>query len=158
MMRRIPRSRPSSRGFTLVEVLVALVILGVGLVSLIQLFIVAMWSYQKAHYLSIATQHAQYEFERVENFGCNVMKQTPANLLNSAIYDPNAGYTQHYTAGVADGIQIAENDLPSGRCTVIVSPFRSTANTNIIEVTISVTWTGITPTVSPVTIYTLLAK
>ncbi|HEX2950178.1 MAG TPA: prepilin-type N-terminal cleavage/methylation domain-containing protein [Armatimonadota bacterium] len=146
------RHRRVRRGLTLIELLVSCFILAVGLVGLSQLYITAMWSYQKARYMSLATQRAQYELERVENFKFNVM-QNSANLINDSVYPAAAGYS---TLSAGNGVQFSMNDLPNGRGTITVSHFNNQAN--LLRVDIQISWKEPRQTVSPIRISTLLVK
>lgn len=58
------RRRP---GFTLVELLVAIVILSIGLIGLSQLYLSAMWTFEKSRNLAMATGRAQLEYEQLLN-------------------------------------------------------------------------------------------
>jgi prepilin-type N-terminal cleavage/methylation domain-containing protein len=96
--------RHIAQGFTLIELLISALILGVGLAAVAQLYLAASTSFHKAEYLSIATQRAQRELERVENFtftqidtafkaGTLVPDRYPAPNQNETGY-PYNGYYQ----------------------------------------------------------------
>ena len=75
-----PAKRKSSRGFSLVEVMIAITIIGVGVLSLASLFPLAMRKVSRGDLESRATFHAQAKIEE--------LKRTPwVQLVNSAAAD-----------------------------------------------------------------------
>ena len=73
-------ARKSSRGFSLVEVMIAITIIGVGVLSLASLFPLAMRKVTHGDLESRATFHAQAKIEE--------LKRTPwVQLVNSAAAD-----------------------------------------------------------------------
>lgn len=124
------------RAFTLVELLVSMLILALALVSLGQLYVAAMWTTQKARYMSVATQRAQYELEKVRNLGLLQL----ANGPSESSY-PMVEYTHNADAR---GVSFLEPALPDGRGTVSWSnyPPGVAGNKFQLKVDVAVTWAG----------------
>ena len=147
----IRRSR-RSRGLSLVELVVASVIVGVGMVGMCQLYLASMWTYQKAHYMAIATQRAQYELEKTRSVGFAAL--TPDNATSLV---PGSYASGSYTALTSGrGVQFTVADLPSGSGTITITKFRG--YNYLLLATIQITWGGMTKAQSPVSIITLISK
>ncbi|HEY3379323.1 MAG TPA: prepilin-type N-terminal cleavage/methylation domain-containing protein [Armatimonadota bacterium] len=141
----------SRSGFTLVELLISCVILGIGMVALLHLYMVSMWSYQKARYIALATVRAQHELEKAENLKFNVMRDR-ANLIGDSRYQASEGYSELVGR---NGVEFAISALPNGHGTVTVSNFHGHAN--LLQIEIRISWEGPSPTQSPIHMSTLLS-
>jgi len=139
-------------GISLVELLVSVLIVSLGLVALSQLFVSALWTYQKAHYLSIATQQAQYEMEKVRDLG--VLRLM--NGVDTTAYPP-AVYTAN---GTNNGVTFQVPTLPGGAGSVLWTPYPAGATNNqyLQQVVIAITWTGARRAKSVVNVTTLVTN
>ncbi|MHB9025138.1 MAG: type II secretion system protein [Armatimonadota bacterium] len=149
--------RPARRsGFSLVELLVSVVILGIGLVALIQLYMGALWSYQKGRYLSLATQRAQLEYEKVQNLGFYGLDNGPTDF--TYLRTQSGGEYTWLTA--SPGVSFTVNSLPNGRGTVTWQhfPVNGAGSANMLKVDIRILWDGSQKSQSDVRIVTLLAN
>jgi len=150
------RTRATDRrirqGFTLVELLVTLLILGMALISLSQLYLAGMWTTQKARYMSIATKRAQSEIERTQDLGLLILRNGPSEDSY-----PAAEYTYH-----ADGrgVDFQTPPLPDGRGSVTWQfwPPNTAENEYLLKVTTHITWEGSSRSRSVVNVCTLLTN
>lgn|GEM_PF-1975578 len=144
--------RRPRRGFTLVELLVAMLILGLALISLSQLYLAGMWSTQKARYLSIATKRAQSELERAQDLGLLILRNGPSEDSY-----PTAEYTHHDDGR---GVDFLAPPLPNGEGSVTWQfwPPDTDGNEYMLKVTIDVTWEGSRRSRSLVSLSTLLTN
>jgi len=147
-----------SGGFSLIELLVSSVILGLSLVALSQLYMSAMWTYQKARKLSIATNRAQFELEKVDNLGYEGLI-TGVNSGNPTIED--AYFPSEYTyLSSKMGVAFTIPDLPNGQGTVSWQPYPSNTSLSsckILQATIDIQWDGSPKAQSRVHLITLCA-
>lgn len=79
-----PLLRGSNRGFTLVEMMIALVLFGVGMMALAQVLPRGLSVRDKARRMSVASSMAQEEVERLRNLPFN-----HADLAGGIHLDPN---------------------------------------------------------------------
>jgi len=144
------RRRP--RGFTLMELLVALLILSLALISLSQLYLAGMWTVQKARYLSLATQRAQAELERANDLGILSLLNGPSE----ASY-PISEYTWHEDGR---GVDFTEDSLPNSQGTLTWQnwPTGETGSDQLLKVDIILTWKGAARSRSQVHVTTLLTN
>lgn len=116
------------RGVSLVEVLVSVVILGIGLVSVSACLSTALLSNLRANRIAVATEVAQSEIERLRSLG----DLTPySTALNNPL-------------------------LPGGRLTVLAATYNATLK--LTKLTVRVTWTGNRTHQENVTLVTIVAK
>jgi prepilin-type N-terminal cleavage/methylation domain-containing protein len=148
---RLARRRVQ-RGFTLVELLVALLILSMALISLSQLYLAGMWTTQKARYMSIATKRAQSELERVQDLGLLTLRNGPSEDSY-----PSAEYTYHEDWR---GVDFAAAPLPNGEGSVTWRfwPPDTEANEYLLKVDVTITWDGSSRSRSLVSLSTLLTN
>jgi type IV pilus modification protein PilV len=108
----IPR-RKTSRGFSLLEVVISMAILTIGLVSLLGVFGIAMASTQDSQQDMIAKQLANEALESIVTARNTSQKQWSdiQNLADGGIFLP--GYQPLYDAG-ADGIMGTADDYAAG--------------------------------------------
>ncbi|MHB9130065.1 MAG: type IV pilus modification PilV family protein [Armatimonadota bacterium] len=140
------------RGLTIVELLASIAILGIGLVALSQLYLAAMFTYQRSYYMSVATQRAQYEYEKVQNLGFYAL----ANGPSAESYMPG----EYTVLSPGPGVSFNVDQLPKGRGTVTWSrfPANTQGNANQLRVVITVGWTGMKQAASDVQIISLIAN
>jgi prepilin-type N-terminal cleavage/methylation domain-containing protein len=108
----IPR-RKTSRGFSLLEVVISMAILTIGLVSLLGVFGIAMASTQDSQQDMIAKQLANEALESIVTARNTSQKQWSdiQNIADGGIFLP--GYQPLYDAG-ADGIMGTADDYAAG--------------------------------------------
>jgi type II secretory pathway pseudopilin PulG len=103
----------SSRGFTLLEAMISIVILTVGLIALLSAFAAALGSTQNVHLDSIARQKAAEALESI--FTARQTAQISyAQVANTTAVPPGiftAGWTPLTSAG-PDGLDGTADDLP----------------------------------------------
>ncbi|MHB9025542.1 MAG: type IV pilus modification PilV family protein [Armatimonadota bacterium] len=145
------RRRSKSRGFTLVELLVSSVILAIGFIALSQLYLASMWTYWKAHYLSVATERAQQEIEYAQRLKFPALDTANANSLATYYLEP--GYTALDTGR---GVHFYERKLPSGEGTLTVTNYNTYSY--LLKVTVEVNWLGPPQGQSKIKISTLISK
>lgn len=152
-MRATTRFGMRRRGFTIVELLVSLVILGVGLIGLLQLYMAATVTYQKGRCLSLATGRVQQELEKVHHLGYTGLMTNP--LIHNTRY-PASEYT---ALTGARGVQFDMAALPNGHGTITIGDLMEdgAAVPNIAVVTLEITWDGVPAAQSKVVITTMKA-
>lgn len=69
--------RQRERGFSLIELVVALGLLGVGLIGVVRLFPVGLRASKRSEVISKATLLAQQQLEEVKTFGFDALIATP---------------------------------------------------------------------------------
>jgi len=120
----------------LIELLVSLVVLGVGMIGLSKMYVAGMTIYLKSKYTAVVAQRLQYELDQAESLHFNVLEDA-ANLIDVAKYPAADGYSELPTA---NGVQFDVPDLPRGHGTVTVSHYREMDS--ILLVTIQISWNG----------------
>src|SRR6267154_2502265 len=105
--------RKTSRGFSLLEVVISMAILTIGLVSLLGVFGIAMASTQDSQQDMIAKQLANEALESIVTARNTSQKQWSdiQNIADGGIFLP--GYQPLYDAG-ADGIMGTADDYAAG--------------------------------------------
>jgi len=116
--RRLARRRPVRRGVTLIELMVTIVLLGVGLVGVSSMFIVGYKNQTHAHFTSVAADVANRKVERLRSAGLN-------SIDNVTFPSP-----------------FAVPELPSGQGTIIWEPYPDPTSSNQLLATVSITWGG----------------
>lgn len=152
-----PLRRQRSAGFSLIELLVSTLILGVALVACSQLCLTGMYTYQKARSISVATQRAQYEQEKLQNLPFNIIAtalDADSCKLVPSLY-PASTY-QQITNNGQRGVAFTLGDVPDGHGTVMLSHFKGYQH--ILQIDITVWWQGTTPADTPVKITTLITS
>ena len=146
MIQRLCRGRVpcncarSEAGFTIIEVLVAAIILGIGLVGVSSMVYFGVLSHQKSANYTIAGQKAMQEMERIRDSGY-------LGALVDATHFPTASYTivdsstVHFSVpeltGGQGAITIAEDNEAQQ-----INPATGQPYQNMKRVTITVTWGG----------------
>jgi prepilin-type N-terminal cleavage/methylation domain-containing protein len=117
-MKKSKRLRTRLIGMTLVEVLVALMVLSIALLAYLTALQGGNVASQKASYIAIATRAASDQIAL-------------AQLANTSLL--TLGTTTYTVSG-----------LPSGSMTVVLSSNLSSNNGSLVEVDVTVTWSGTT--------------
>ncbi|HEY3376780.1 MAG TPA: prepilin-type N-terminal cleavage/methylation domain-containing protein [Armatimonadota bacterium] len=152
------------RGFTLVELLIAALIVSLGLIALSQLYIAALWTFQKARYTAVAVAYAQKEVETLQYYADTSYPAltTSTTTLSTLYLTPT--YTVTGTSSVYT-VRSSVDGLPSGLCTMTITPdptlLGTTAGKNLAKVTIAVTWSASASSKrgqSPVNVITYVTK
>jgi len=126
------------------------VILSLGLIALSQLYLAGMYTYKKARFMSVATQRAQQELERVHDLKYNGLAY--GTLIDATRFPPD-----EYTAlFFRRGVRFTVDELPQGYGTIVIAKYNG--YTHLLKVTISVKWGGMEQTRSDVVISTLIAN
>ena len=104
------RKRANSRGFTLVEVIISVIVMTVGIVGLLAAFAASLATLQQSREDSIARQEAQQFIEGIyaaRNGGAYANRGVPAfNFFQNQSQDPNGLFK--------DGLQPANQVGPDG--------------------------------------------
>lgn len=140
------------RAFSLVELLAAIGITSIALVAMSQLYIASMWMYERGRNLSIASQRAQYELEKIQNLKFNIMCNSD-DLISDTRYSTLDGYS---ALPDKNGVQFPIPELPGGRGKITVTPFRNYEH--ILEIAIEIYWQSPQKTVTPVKVVTLMTQ
>jgi prepilin-type N-terminal cleavage/methylation domain-containing protein len=147
--------RRSIRGFSLIELLAVVFILGVGLASVSMLFVAGTISSSKARRMNTAVDAAQKQMERVRSAGFS------GCIIDEDVFSSTDGYTIVTRNADATG-QVSFNvpGLPNGQGTVDIAHYDSGAGTypNLKDVTVTVIWTGGAPTAGRTVLRTLIAN
>jgi prepilin-type N-terminal cleavage/methylation domain-containing protein len=149
----MPRRR--SRGFSLIEVMVATFLLGVGLTGVAGLFMSGLYSSRKAERISIAANAAQKEVERLRSAGFS------GCIVDPDIFTSEDGYSileQHENK--TGRIGFAVPDLPNGQGVTEIDYYNSASGyyPNLKDITVTVTWTGGGPTGGSTVLNALIAN
>lgn len=145
---------------TLVEILVAILILGVGIVGLSNLYLATMWTYQKARNLSLATQRAELELENIQRQAATAytaLTDTSKPLIpacySAVIYSalPSGRGVSFKVPGLPGG---------SGKITITTDPFKKNRpeDAKLASASIVITWTGSKRGQSNVSLTTLITN
>jgi len=147
--------RSKTRGFSLVELLVATVILGLGLTSVSMLFVAGIVSGQKAERLSTAVNAVQQQMERLRSAGFS------GCVVDPEIFTPDEGYSIIQANGDGSGvIGFPATDLSNGQGTITIDFYNSTSGyyPNLKQVTVALAWVGGGVTAGSVSMTGLIAN
>ena len=88
------------KGFTLIELMIAMIVLGIGILALIQMQVAAMSGNLSANQMTIATTLAQDEIEQLKRLALSDAALTDTNAGNNAdlTSTPNAASLDHTDA------------------------------------------------------------
>jgi prepilin-type N-terminal cleavage/methylation domain-containing protein len=114
------RRRPvgGRKGISLIELMVTIVLLGIGLVGVSSMFVVGYRTQLHAHFASVATDLAARKLEQMKSAGYNGISETT--------FAP----------------EFAVPELPSGSGTIAYAPYPESTSTNQYLVQVVVTWGG----------------
>lgn len=149
------RARRRIRGFSLIELLAAVFILGVGLTSVSTLFVAGLISTRKAQRVSVALNAAQQQTERLRSAGfsgCSVDPDIWASEDGYTILEQNTDLTGR--------IGFAVPELPNGQGEMAIDFYDSGSGIypNLKTVSVTVTWLGGGPTGGTTVLRTLIAN
>lgn len=147
--------RSKTRGFSLVELLVATVILGLGLTSVSLLFVAGIVSGQKAERLSTAVNAVQQQMERLRSSGFSGCVTDPE------IFTPAEGYSIIQANGDGTGvIGFPVTDLPRSQGTISIAFYDSGSGyyPNLKQVTVALNWVGGGVTAGSISMTSLIAN
>ena len=129
--------------------LVSIVILGIGLVALGELYLASFTTYHKSRLLSLATQYAEHELELMQRLDF-------ATLDTGALIPDCYPEDQYRLLPSGRGVRFAIDALPEGQGTVAFTPYQG--RSNLLRATITITWHWPISSTLQVTITTLLTK
>jgi len=147
--------RSKTRGFSLVELLVATIILGLGLTSVSMLFVAGIISSQKAERLSTAVNAVQQQMERLRSAGFS------GCVVDPEIYTSDEGYSIVQDNGDGTGvIGFSTSDLSNAQGTVTIDLYNSASGyyPNLKQVTVALAWVGGGVTAGSVSMTSLIAN
>ena len=147
--------RSKTRGFSLVELLVATVILGLGLTSVSMLFVAGIVSGQKAERLSTAVNAVQQQMERLRSAGFS------GCVVDPEIFTSDEGYSIIQANGDGSGvIGFPATDLSNGQGTITIDFYNSASGyyPNLKQVTVALAWVGGGVTAGSVSMTGLIAN
>lgn len=137
-MSRTPLRRPASarcRGFSMVEVLVALLVLSIGLLGIAGLQLTSVRANQSAYLRGQAVMLAQQALDRVRSNVGNA-DDYEIQLSGSAPASP----TTQADRDLQSWLQDLARALPSGDGAIEVTPVNAAAPADGSEVSVTVTW------------------
>jgi prepilin-type N-terminal cleavage/methylation domain-containing protein len=142
-------------GFTLLELLVVVVILGIGLTALSGVFVSALVSDMKGERLATATYRAQEELERIRGaeFG--------NALVDSTIFPSSEGYTIiQQNANKTGVVGFSVPGLPGAIGRITIAYYQSPVGIypNLKDIRVTITWGGGRQAQSSVVLGTLLGN
>lgn len=99
---RYPERQPNSTaGFTLIEIMTALVVLAIGLLALAQLQVAAIGGIGSSRQLTVATQLAEGQMDRLMSY------PFPENAVSNINYYPKNALDQPFTAETDAGASVS---------------------------------------------------
>lgn len=147
--------RRSIRGFSLIELLAVVFILGVGLASVSMLFVAGTISSSKSRRMNTAADAAQRQMERLRSAGFS------GCIIDEDVFSSTDGYTIVTQNTDATGqVSFDVSGLPNGHGTIDIAHYDSGAGIypNLKDITVTVTWTGGGPTAGRTVLRTLIAN
>ena len=142
-------------GFSLIELLVVIVILGLGLATIACLFTGAIVTNTKARRINTATERAQQEVEKLRSGGF------ASAVVDSEIFPTAKGYTIiTQNANRTGRIGFAVTGLPGAQGTIDIDYYSNVSGVfpNLKVVTVGVTWQGGSTTPGQVSLQSMLAN
>lgn len=135
------RDRPRIRGISLVECLVAVVVLSIGLVTVIQCLNAALIYNNRANRVAIATARAVALVQEVRSFSVDQYKQyKTAQNGTGGVVVTTSGTTMTVTQPTT-----IPRVLTNGTETITLAQYTgdATINSKVYQVTVDVAWTGV---------------
>ncbi|MEO6065817.1 MAG: type IV pilus modification protein PilV [Lysobacterales bacterium] len=138
LAQRAPRIRPSTQGFSLIEVLVALLVLGFGLLGLAMLQNVALRNSQSANHRTVATNLA---YEVIDMARANRRLAFRFGYIDAGEFSSVSATTCDMTPNTGDRVGDDVNSwkchvrraLPNGEADIVITPG---ANGGVMQVSI----------------------
>jgi hypothetical protein len=153
-------------GITMAEVLAALLILGIGIVGVAQMYVASMITYKKSLTVAIATERAQKELELISKIPYT--KIISGHV--SSYYVPHSDYLNFQSVSYSENGNIGykwsyctpQSELPHdngiNRSNVIIKALQFNGNKNIYKVVININWQGYRGVDQNITLTSLLAN
>ena len=144
-----------SRGFSLIELMAVIFILGIGLASVSMLFVAGVISSSKFHRMNTAVTAAQQQMERLRSAGFS------GCIVDDEVFAPADGYTILEENSDRTGrIGFPVSRLPNGQGVIDIRYYLGAAGyyPNLKDITVSVTWTGGGPTGGSTVLRTYIAN
>lgn len=139
-------ARLSRRGMTLVELLVTVLILGIALVALSQMFVTGVLAANKARNIQIATNRVMQEIEKAKDMGY-------LNLVVDSTHFPPP-----YTILDNNVVGFNVTGLRDAQGLLVIEPYPQPSTDNLKRVTATVSWGGSRFTSGDITVNTLVAN
>ena len=142
-------------GFTLIEVMAVVFILGVGLTSVSALFVAGLISGRKAERVNAATNAVQQQVERLHSAGFS------GCIADADVFTTAEGYTILENHGDGTGIiGFTVPELPNGSGVIEIEYYDTGTGVypNLKDIIITVNWTGGKPTGGTTVFETLIAN
>ncbi len=133
-------------GFTLIEVMVALIVLAVGLLAVAQMQLMAVKGNSYGSKMSVASLLAQDALERIAQNAANIANYNNIDTSNSGTR-PAGGQEQIDYDALQNSIALS--GLTQGRCTIVVT---AQPQGNLVTTTVSWSVDGTTRSLSIPTI------
>ena len=135
--------RRRNRGFSLIELMAVIFILGIGLASVSMLFVAGIISSSKFRRMNTAVEAAQRQMERLRSAGFS------GCIVDDEVFTATDGYTIIEENGDKTGqIGFQIPDLPNGQGIIDIRHYQGATGyyPNLKDITITVNWTGGGPT------------
>jgi len=149
---RIPRR---SGGFSLIELMVVIVLLGIGLVGVSAMFVSGVISDTKAERIARATNAAQRELERLRSAGFS------GSIVDASVFPSSSGYTiVHQNADQTGTVSFPISGLPNGTGTITIAYYTGSNGVwpNLKQVSVTATWAGARRTQGSVAMITYIGN
>jgi len=143
------------RGFSLIELLVVIFILGVGLASVGALFVAGTISTRKAQRISAALNAAQQQVERMRSAGFS------GCVVDPDVFTSSDGYTIiQQNPNLTGQMGFVVPDLPNAQGIIDIAFYSGSTGQypNLKDVTVTVTWAGGASTGGSTRLQTLIAN
>jgi len=153
--RRGGRPAPGSNGFSLIELMAVILLLGIGLTSVSMLFVAGIISSSKSRRISIASDAAQKQMERIRSAGFS------GCIVDDEVFTPAAGYTIiEQQADKTGRVGFTVDELPGTQGIIDIRTYDGGSGyyPNLKDVTVTVTWTGGRMTHGSTALRTLVAN
>jgi prepilin-type N-terminal cleavage/methylation domain-containing protein len=149
-----PPPKRSASGFSLIELIVVITLLGIGLVAVSGMFVSGVISDTKAERIARATNAAQRELERLRSAGFS------GCIVHTDVF-PTTSYTivEQYS-DLTGRVRFPVSGLPSGTGTVQIGYYTSAIGTwpNLKQIAVTVSWSGARRTQGSVRMVTLIGN
>jgi prepilin-type N-terminal cleavage/methylation domain-containing protein len=144
-----------SAGLSLIELMIVIVLLGIGLVGVSTMFVSGVISDTKAERIARATNAAQRELERLRSAGYSGCQ------IDATVFPSADGYTiVLQNPNLTGTVQFPIAGLPGGTGTIQIAYYSDATGTwpNLKQVTVTATWGGARRTQGSVEMSTLIGN